>query len=62
VNFYFVRDWLKNESRVAQYSSTAVPKITVDNITRVDLNVWASEFAVQPIVLEKPLFGWPDSK
>jgi hypothetical protein len=62
VNYYFVPNWPKNERHVAQYSDTDFPKITVDNISRVDVSVRATEFSIQPIVLKMPTAGWAEAK
>ena len=62
MNFYFVPKWPKNERRVALYSDTDFPRITVDNIARVDVSVRATEFSIQPVVLKMPPAGWPEPK
>jgi len=60
LNLYFAPDWPKDGKLVTRYVDTDFPKLTVDNVTRVDVSVWASEFSIEPTTLKKPVAGWPD--
>jgi len=62
LNLYFAQAWKSGEKRVTQYSDFDFPKTTVDDITRVDVNIWATETSTQLITLTRPSDGWSEPK
>ena len=60
VNLHFAPNWPKDGKLEAKYVSSDFPTPTVENVTRVDISVWTSEFSFDPMMLKKPVDGWPE--
>lgn len=60
VNYYFEKLWPNGQCRAAHYCSSDFPKVTVENMVRLDVDFWAVEFSLPAVTVPRPAGGWPE--
>jgi hypothetical protein len=60
LSLYFVPEWQAGETRAVNFADDDYPRQTVENIERVDVQLWSTESSAPSMILKKPSAGWPE--